>query len=90
MTRLFDGIYDIVFTLADGSQILCAVTLDNRILAKRGWDSFDGFIDLITEREIPLDLFSYEFHIYNHNEYKLSKLDEIFSSGGKVAWKKLV
>lgn len=89
MIRLFDRICDIVFTLEDGSQILCAVTLDRGVLAKRGWDSFDGFIDLITEREIPQDMFLYDFTVYEHNEYKLSKLDAIFSSGGKVSWKKL-
>lgn len=89
MIRLFTGIYDIVFTLADGSQILCAVTLDNGILAKRGWDSFDGFIDLITEREIPPDMFSYDFEIYEHNTYKLKHLDELFNNGGKVSWRRL-
>ena len=89
MTRLFDGVYDIVFTLADGSEILCAVTLNTGILARRGWDSFDGFIDLITEREIPQDLFSYNYKIYEHNTYKLKPLDELLHNGGKISWQKL-
>lgn len=89
MTRLLDGIYDIVFTLADGSQILCATTLNNGILAKRGWDSFDGFIDLITEREIPPDMFNHVFTIYEHNTYELAPLDKIFNNGGKVSWRRL-
>ncbi len=89
MTRLFNGIYDIVFTLADGSQVLCAVTLNVGILARKGWDSFNGFIDLITEREIPPDMFSYKFQIYEHGSYALTPLDAIFSDGGKISWKKL-
>ncbi len=89
MLRLFDRICDIVFTLEDNSEVLCTVTLNDEILASKGWKSVDGFIDLITGRVIPPDLFSIPFNIYEHDTYKLSPLDKIFNDGGKISWQKL-
>lgn len=89
LISLFTDIYDIVFSLEDNSEVLCVTTLNKGILAKRGWDSFNGFIDLLTEREIPPEMFLQDFKIYNHGSYTLSKLDSIFNSGGKISWKKL-
>lgn len=89
ITKLFTDICDIVFSLEDNSEILCVTTLNKGILAKRGWDSFNGFIDLLTEREIPPELFMQEFKVYDHGAYTLNPLDALFNCGGKISWKKL-
>lgn len=89
MLRLLDKMYDVVFTFEDGSEILCAVTLNERILASRGWNTIDGFIDFLSGRVIPPSLFSIPFTIYEYGTYKLNTLDEIFNNGGKISWQKL-
>lgn len=89
MLRLLSKVYDIVFTFEDGSEILCAVTLNEDILTSMGWNNVDGFIDILSGRVIPPGLFSMPFTIHEQGTYKLSSLDEIFNDGGKLSWQKL-
>lgn len=90
MTRLFDGVCGIVFTLEDGSILCCKCTLNKDILDKLGVPDTDGFVDLFSLREIPEHMFDYEMQIYDlENMPHLTDLDYMFQEGGKLSWKHL-
>lgn len=89
MEKLFYDLCDIVFTLGDGTQILCKSTLNSEILRKAGYDTTDGFVDFMSKRLIPEELFSRPFQVLAEDTARLSELDSMFISGGKVAWQLL-
>ena len=89
MNSLFDRICDVVFILKDGSQILCKVTLNENILQKFGYAMSDDFIDIMTGRIIPDELFDNKFQVLPEDTVVLSELDKMFLDGGKISWKLL-
>lgn len=89
MIKLFEDLCDIVFTLEDNSQILCQTTLNQSILKRYGWDLKDDFIDFLSNRIIPFEMFDYDFKIAPKNTVVLADLDRMFLNGGKVSWKLL-
>lgn len=89
MDKLFSGLCDIVFTLADGTQILCRSTLSLELLQGAGYDNVDGFVDFMSGRLIPEELFDGDFQVLDEGTARLSELDSMFISGGKVAWQLL-
>lgn len=89
MNSLFDRICDVVFILKDGSQILCKVTLNENILQKLGYAMSDDFIDIMTGRIIPDELFDNKFQVLPEDTVVLSELDKMFLDGGKISWKLL-
>ena len=86
MELLFSQIADIIFTLPDGSELLCTTTLNSDILRRYGYDDVNSFIDLSCMKLIPEDMFNYSFIIRPRGEYTLSPLDSFFQLGGKVQW----
>lgn len=88
MNELFKRICTVIFTLGDGSKIICRVTLNSEILAENGMLDVDGFVDLMSMREIPEELFEQEFEICE-DTHKISNLDKMFQDGGKLQWKPL-
>lgn len=87
MNDLFSRVCEILFTFDDGSTTLCTATLNEAILAERGFESVNGFVDLSSGKIIPEDLFDNPFTILPQNtKAKQTRLDEIFNSGGKVHW----
>ena len=89
MTKLFNQICDIVFTLEDNSQMLCKTTLNEGILSQHGWADLDAFVDLLSNRIIPDEMFENDFIILDENTASLSELDSMFIDGGKISWKQL-
>ena len=53
MELLFSQIADIIFTLPDGSELLCTTTLNSDILRRYGYDDVNSFIDLSCMKLIP-------------------------------------
>ena len=84
---LFDGIYYLTFILSDGSQIRCKTTLNSDILHNLGYANVDGFVDLLSGRVIPEDMFTFDFVISSLDSQALPRLDSLFQDGGKVHWK---
>lgn len=89
MNELFSNIVDLVFTLEDGSELLCKTTLCSEILNNLGLGHVDGFVDLSTNRIIPEDMFEYDFIVKPEGTHKLSALDSFFQLGGKVHWESI-
>lgn len=86
MIRLFSEVVDIVFRMSDGSEILCRTSLNPDILQAKGYANVDGFVDFLSSRIIPQEMFEQEFSIEPQGEYQLNSLDAIFQTGGKVHW----
>lgn len=89
MNELFNGIVDLVFTLGDGSELLCKTTLCCEILNSLGLGAVDGFVDLSTNRIIPEEMFEYDFTVKPEGTHELSALDSFFQPGGKAHWESI-
>lgn len=86
MDSLFCELVDIVFTLADGTRLLCRTTLNQDILRQYGYQDFDFFVDFLTNRRIPDELFEFDFIIAKVDTVDLCPLDAMFQLGGKLHW----
>lgn len=85
---LYKGKCLITFRYPDGSEIQCVTTLNQELLENLGLDYVDGFVDLITRKIIPFDLFTEvkDIFIDYGKEPNLSPLDEIFQNPIKRRW----
>lgn len=76
------------FRYHDGSEVQCIVTLNQQILQRLSLDSVDGFVDLLSYKIIPMELFTETETVYIElgEEPKLSFLDEFFQEAIKRRW----
>lgn len=86
--KLYEGKCLLTFRYPDGSEIQCISTLNEEILKNLALDYVDGFVDLITRKIIPNELFIEVRDIYVdlNKSTNLSPLDEMFSNAIKRRW----
>lgn len=87
---LFKELLDLIFTLPDGSELLCQTTLCPELLSAQGFSDVDAIIDFLSKREIPIEMFDYDFAFEPAGTHKLNELDSIFQIGGKLSWKPIL
>lgn len=85
---LYKGKCLITFRYPDGSEIQCVSTLNEELLKNLALDYVDGFVDLITRKVIPNDLFNEveDVFIELDKNPNLSLLDEVFQNPIKRRW----
>lgn len=72
---------------SDNSQVQCITTLNLELLHKLNLDYIDGFVDILSRKEIPPELLiTNEVSIKEGTQLTLSKLDLLFLKGIKEGW----
>lgn len=86
---LYTGRCLITFRYPDGSEIQCVSTLNSELLDNLGLDYLDEFVDLLSYKIIPSELFTEveDITIEKKDKTNLSMLDDYFQNAIKRRWK---
>lgn len=84
----------ITFTYYDGTRIVIVTTLSETLLYKEGLPSIDGFIDILSQRVVPMYLFKEVDHIkidgqIDNPYFDLTPIEVLLQEGVKMVWEKL-
>lgn len=87
---LFKGFCRLRIIYPDNSEVQCITTLDQNELSKMNLDYVDGFVDVITRREIPPELLTTQRIVIEEGAtLSLSTLDALFQNAIKNTWRKI-
>ena len=89
---LYNGYCIISFKYEDSSEVQCVSTLNLEILKNLGLSHIDGFIDLLTYKLIPDDMFLNisNISIKEGKETTLGNLDSFFQMQIKRRWQNVM
>lgn len=87
--NLYKGRCLLTFRYPDGSEIQCITTLNSELLANLNLDYLDDFVDLLSYKIIPSELFAEidDITIEYTDKTNLTMLDSYFQDAIKRRWK---